>query len=113
MKKNLLKIVLVTSLFLFLGCSNNSGTTDKVNINTKENLTLTDYNSNHDYILGQRYITDTAGSNKKIIDWCLGTQVWREFGNGRRGSMSQIIVIETGTSHSSIPYLGLGSLITR
>jgi len=107
MKNNILKVILLITLIVFSGCDNleNKVIDNKAEDNnvSKTIISWSEYNSSRDYILSRRIITKTNYTDKVIIDWCLGTQVWREFSYFRKGSFSQIIVVESGTSSSSIP----------
>ena len=99
MKKNILTIILLSTFVLLSGCNNNpqdNKTLDNNSSITVQEIELKSLDSQHDYVLSRRYITEYRGSNKIISDWCLGTQVWREFGYGRRGSMSQIMIVDKG-----------------
>jgi hypothetical protein len=47
-----------------------------------------------DYKLSEeRFLEKNIIGSSIIVDWCVGTQVWREFKRGRRGGFSQILII--------------------
>jgi len=63
---------------------------------TASQVSAKDYKLSNERVLEKNVIAASV-----VVDWCVGTQVWREFKRGRRGGFSQILIVNK--AHRTVP----------